>query len=302
MSREKLGTIVSVISGASFATLAILSKLAYAGGAGVQTVLFWRFWGAAFVFFIYLALTGRLLRYNRPIVGKLLIMGFLGYGTMSACFLLAVERIPAALASMLLYLYPAFVTLGAIALKRDTLDWRKAAALLAASTGLILVLGASFENVNPAGIAFGIGAALIYTIYILAGSKIISPLEPINATMYIMFGGALACTVPGLITHSLSAALSLGTWLAIGGIILIPTVFAVLSFWLGVQYIGPAKTSIISAIEPLITVILAWWAFGERLSAVQLAGGSLIIAGIVILQYPSKAEEKAANKEADGFI
>lgn len=297
MSRAQFGTVVSIISGASFATLAILSKFAYAGGVSVLNVLFWRFWGAALVFLIYLALRGRLISYDRKTVGKLLFMGSVGYGTMSACFLLAVEKIPASLASMLLYLYPAFVTLVTVALKQETLNWRKIGALLVASVGLIMVLGASFANANLVGLMLGIGAALVYTVYIVAGSRVIRPLEPINSTMYIMFGAAVAFSVFGLATKSLTANFPLTTWLVLAGIVLFPTVLAVLFFWLGVQYIGPAKTSIISTIEPLITVILAWWAFGERLTVTQLIGGLLIIVSIVILQYPFKArnEEEAAG-------
>lgn len=292
MSREKLGTVVSIISGASFATLAILSKLAYADGASASAVLFWRFGGASLVFLAYLVLRRKLVSYDRRTIGKLLLMGSVGYGTMSACFLFAVERIPASLASMLLYLYPAFVTVVTVVLKQETLNWRKAAALLVASGGLVLVLGASFANIDPAGLAYGIGAALVYTVYIVAGSKIIGPLEPINSTMYIMFGAALAFTVLGFSSQTLTVNLALSTWLVLAGIILIPTVLAVLFFWLGIQYIGPAKTSIISTIEPLITVVLAYWVFGERLSATQLAGGLLILISIVILQYPFKASKE----------
>jgi len=288
MSREKLGTIISIISGASFATLAIFSKLAYTGGANVPTVLFWRFAGAALVFFSYLVLQRKLISYNRQTVIRLLLMGSLGYGSMSACFLLAVERIPASLASMLLYLYPAFVTILTAVLKQDTLTWRKAGALLVASTGLVLVLGASLAQVDLAGLALGVGAAAVYTVYIVSGSKLMSRLEPINSTMYIMIGAGLAYAVLGLATQSIVVSMPATVWLVIAGIVLIPTVAAVLFFWLGVRYIGPAKTSIISSIEPLVTVILAWLAFGERLSPPQLGGGLLIIFSIIILQYPFK--------------
>jgi len=294
MSREKLGTVVSIISGASFATLAVLSKLAYAQGLRVPTVLFWRFTGASLIFLAYLALRGQLVKYETSLRLKLLLMGAVGYGSMSACFLLAAERIPASLAGMLLYLYPAFVTLATVALKQETMNLQKGAALLIASVGMVLVLGASLAKVNLLGLIFGVGAAVVYTVYIVAGSKIISSLEPINSTMYIMFGGAVTYTAVGLITHSLSASFPPSAWLVVIGIILIPTVIAVLFFWLGVQYIGPSKTSIISTIEPVITVILGWLVFNERLTITQLGGGLLIIASIIILQYPFKEQKESS--------
>ena len=69
-------------------------------------------------------------------------------------------------------------------------------------------------------------------------------------------------------------------------VIFISTVLAVASFWLGVKWLGPTKTSIISMVEPFVTVVLARLAFEETLAGPQLLGGALIFAGILILQIP----------------
>lgn len=297
VSREKFGTAAAVISGLSFATLAIFSKLA---AASVTSVLFWRFIGATLTFFAYLALRRKLIKYDAVTVGKLLLMGALGYGSMSAFFLMAVERVSASLASMLLYLYPAFVSLLSIVLRRERMDWRKATALVTAMTGLVLVLGTSFKGIDLGGIIFGVGAAVVYTIYIVAGSKVIKPLDPINSTMYIMLGAAVVYALYHLSAGSLIVGFSPDTWLVLLGIILISTVFGVLCFWLGVQNIGPTKTSIISTVEPLFTVILAYLVFGERLLIPQLLGGLLIIGSIIILQYPFDTAKGQENKAAAG--
>ena len=284
MSHEKLGTLAAVISGLAFASLPIFSKLAYLNGVGVFTVLFWRFFGAALLFPLFLTVSHQLVRYDKKTVIKLLLLGALGYTCMSAFFLSSVERIPASLSSMLLYSYPAFVCLVSVALKRELLTMRKIAALVIVSVGLVCVLGASFHDVDPLGILLAIGAAIVYTVYIVAGNKTVSRLDPINATMYIMLGSAAAFTVLGLATNSIRMSFTPDAWLDLLGIIIFPTVLAILSFWFAVKYLGPVKTSIISTIEPLFTVILAWMILGEGLTGIQLLGGIFIILGIIILQ------------------
>lgn len=283
--KEKLGLIVSLISGVAFATLAIFSKIAYGGGANVATVLFLRFIGAALIFWIYSWLKKKEVKYSRKTVISLLLMGALGYGTMSAFFLSAVSRIPASLAAMLLYLYPALVTTATVLMKQEVLTINKGAALTISTMGLIMVLGASFKDVDLLGILFAIGAACVYTAYIIIGSKLLNELDALVATAYIMTGSALAYILLGFASKTLSFSYSISVWLAIGGIILISTVIAVGSFWLGIKLIGPSRTSIISTVEPLATVVMAWIFFAERLTIIQLAGGILIIMGVVILQY-----------------
>lgn len=285
MNKEKLGLLVSLLSGCSFATLAIFSKFAYGEGGNVPTVLFLRFIGATLIFWLYHRLRGIYLNYDAKTAIKLMLMGALGYSVMSFCFLMAVARISASLAGMLLYLYPAMVTVVTVLLKQEILTLKKALALVMTSIGLVMVLGVSFDKIDLLGVFFGIGSAVVYTTYIVTGSRILKELDPIISATYIMMGSALAYTLVGFLTGTLIFSFSIKAGLAIGGIILISTVLAVGAFWLGVNLIGPAKTSIISTVEPLVTVILAWLIFGEHLAALQLLGGLLIILGVAILQY-----------------
>ncbi|MCR4442078.1 MAG: DMT family transporter [Peptococcaceae bacterium] len=294
MRKQELGTIVSFISGVAFATLAILAKFAYAGGANVPSVLFLRFSGAALLFWLYNLIKGKSDCYDRVTVLKLLLLGGAGYGSMSAFFLLAVSRIPASLAGMLLYLYPSLVSAVTVLLKMEKMNAQKGLALLTTFTGMVFVLGASFQKADLIGVLCAVGAACVYTVYIVAGSRVIEPLEPVKATTYVMAGGALVYGLTGLLTGALSFDFAALAWYSIGGMIIFSTVLAVGCFWLGIKWIGPSKTSIISTVEPLATVVMARVVFEEVLTMLQLLGGVLILLGIVILQ-PAPAKEGPAG-------
>ncbi len=72
-------------------------------------------------------------------------------------------------------------------------------------------------------------------------------------------------------------------WLAVVGIALLSTVFAITLYFAGLERIGPVRASTLSTVEPLCTVVLAALVLDESLAPVQLAGGTLILAAAVLI-------------------
>ena len=70
-------------------------------------------------------------------------------------------------------------------------------------------------------------------------------------------------------------------WLA--AIAVISTVAAIGLFFAGLRRVGSTTASIVSTAEPLTTVLLASVVLGESLNTVQLLGGALVLAGVVVL-------------------
>ena len=74
-----------------------------------------------------------------------------------------------------------------------------------------------------------------------------------------------------------------GGWAAVAAIALVSTVAAITLFFAGLERIGPVRASTLSTVEPLFTVALAAIVLGETIAPVQLAGGALILAAVVVL-------------------
>lgn len=70
------------------------------------------------------------------------------------------------------------------------------------------------------------------------------------------------------------------------------TVVAFWSFFAGLGIIGSAKASLVSTLEPLVTVLSAVLFLGESLTISIIAGGFLIVAGLVISALPSRLHKK----------
>jgi drug/metabolite transporter (DMT)-like permease len=72
-------------------------------------------------------------------------------------------------------------------------------------------------------------------------------------------------------------------WLGIAGIVLIATVIPVATFLAGLERIGPTNAAMLSTLEPVVTVLLAAWIFEERLRAIVMLGGGLILVAVILL-------------------
>jgi drug/metabolite transporter (DMT)-like permease len=69
-------------------------------------------------------------------------------------------------------------------------------------------------------------------------------------------------------------------------------------FWwnLAIQRVGAGRTAVFTNLVPVVGVLLAWVVLGERLTAVQLFGGLLTVAGVWVCQGP--AGMRAAWRQA----
>ena len=284
MTRERQGVLLCLLAAAGFGAMGILAKLAYATGLGVVTLLLVRFLLAGTVLWALVALRRVPLRgMGRPLAMGV-ALGGAGYALQAGLFFFSLERIDVSLASLLLYAYPAVVTLGAIALGRERPDRRRWLALAGASVGLVLVLGAARSDADPLGIALALGAAVAYALYILGSERLSHALHPMAFAACVTTGAGASFAVFGLIGGGIELAAVSAEGLGwIAAIALISTVLAITAFFAGLERVGSSRASILSTVEPPITVALATVAFGESLGWPQIVGGLLVLSAAVLV-------------------
>jgi drug/metabolite transporter (DMT)-like permease len=287
MTREREGLFLCLASAACFGAMAIFAKEAYAAGLDVTTLLALRFPIAAAMLWSLILLRRRPLGSPRG----LLLGGGLGlwYAAQAALFFSALERIDAGLASLLLYAYPALVTVGAFVLGRERPNRRRVGALLLASAGVVLVLaGGGTGALDAAGAALALGAAGAYTVYILASDRMAATSPPVPFAASVVTGAAAAFAVAALVRGAVHVSGEGLMWTAI--LASVSTVMPIVLFMAGLARVGPSTAAIASTIEPPFTVALAWIVFGETLRPLQLAGGALVLSAVVLLQLRRSAD------------
>ena len=291
--RSMRGAVLCLASAAAFGTLGIFGKLASEAGASVASTLLVRFGVAALLFWVVLGCTGGWSRFRglpRHVVLTGLGLGAIGYSLQSGLFFAAIGRLDVSLVALVLYTYPAFVTVAALLLGRTAGSLRTTVALVVASVGLVLVLlAAGAGTFDLGGALLALAASVTYTTYILISDRIIGAIDPFALAALVLTGATASFTVTGLVTGSLDLALSGEAWLWLLLIAVVSTVVAVTAFFAGLKLVGPSEAAILSTFEPVVTVVLAYIVLGERLAPAQLLGGALVLAAVVLLQLRPRA-------------
>ncbi len=283
---HRLGAALCLASAVGFGLLAVFGKLAFDAGVGVITLLFVRFvFAAPILWAAALRRRAALAEAHARTLLAALALGAVGYAMQAGLYFAALERMDASLLSLLLYTYPAFVTVAAIALGRETPSRRRIGALLVSSAGVGLVLaGAGGGGFDWLGAAMGVGAALSYTGYILVSDRVGGRLDPLPLSALVTTGAAVTFGVAGAATGSLDAGFASEGWIWLAALALVSTVTPIVLFFAGLRRVGPSMAAILSTLEPPVTVAFAFVVFGESLTPVQLAGGALVLAAVVVLQ------------------
>jgi drug/metabolite transporter (DMT)-like permease len=150
---------------------------------------------------------------------------------------------------------------------------------------------------DPLGAALALGAALIYTTYILVSQGIAGRISPTVLSAVVCTGAAASLAAGSAALGELRPGeVTLAGWGWLAGIALVSTVAAVSLFFAGLKRVGPTTASILSTVEPVVTVVLAFVVFGELLGTLQLLGGALVLAAVLVLgsYRPAEATGRAA--------
>lgn len=304
-----LGILLVVLSACAFGSGALFAKPVYAAGLDWMTLLAWRFGLAAVASWIWLfvipANRRGLRRLSRRRVLVLLSLGVL-YVTNSGTYYAALETVPASLAALIVYIYPALVAVLVLRWGRRLPGRRPWIALAIAMLGVVLALGGipESEMPPPLGIALAVASPLIYSVWIILSARLSGerpttadavPPEAIEAAEETDPAPAAALMVTASAIVYFVAASATGrptnpfdvppeAWFGLLGVGLVSTAIAVQAFYAGTKRIGAAQAALLSTVEPIWTISLATVLFSESLQPLQLVGGALVIVGVIVAQ------------------
>lgn len=269
-----------VVSSIAFGAMAIFAKWAYQAGVSPISALFLRFTLAGIFMLTVMFLRKIPFPRGKTLFG-LFLMGFIGYTGQSFSYFTALTLAPAGMVAILLYLYPVLVTILSLIFLKHRMTRLDVIALLLALIGTALVIGMEIGG-KPLGIAFGIAAALIYSIYIIAGTNITRHTDAFAASTVIILSTSLSYGILGIAQGIHLPTTPVG-WGAVTAIALISTVVAIVTFFAGLKRIGPVNASMLSTLEPVVTVALSSLIFGETITASKIIGGAMILVTAILL-------------------
>jgi drug/metabolite transporter (DMT)-like permease len=291
------GVLLCLLSSAGFGAMAVLAKEAYAAGVGVMALVALRLAIAAPLLWAAAAVRGGLRDLPAREAGRGLLLGLVPFAAQALLFFGAVERLDAAVAELLVFTYPAIVLGAGVLLGRTALDARLWGVLALALGGAALVLlgagasgGAGLEGV---GVAMALLAAVAYAAYLLTAEALGGRTDGVVLAALVTTGGAVTTAVLALATGSLDLDLGSRAWALLVALGVGCTTGPLVALYAGLRHVGAATASILSLVEPVVTVALAAALLGEHLAPLQVAGALLVLGAIVLTSLPARGARRA---------
>ena len=265
---------------------------------------FWRNLFVAVMLFAVIGVVARpLLRLDQRHHRFLLLFGFI-LAVFNCLFTVSVALNGAALSTVLAYSSPAFTALAGRFVWQEKLDILKLGAILLSLLGCVLVSGAcnlDSWQANPLGITIGLLSGVGFAGYSIMG-KLASErnIAPWTTTLYAFAIAAfflLFLQRPDTILWlSRPLAKTPMDWqeAATGwGILLLlsigPTIGGYGLYTVSLTRLPAVTANLITTLEPIMTTTMAFFLLGEQLTAVEIAGGSLTLLGVVLLRTSERA-------------
>jgi drug/metabolite transporter (DMT)-like permease len=243
---------------------------------------------------------------------QLLAMGVFVTGTTLSLFS-AFERSTIALSLIVFYTYPTMVAVAAVRLYGESLGLLRSAAILIASSGMVLVvmaptLDGDALQLDSLAILFALMAAVFQTGYALTASRGFASVPAIQAATIVrgfamVFCGVIVIPLVVLVGDGASLVeplFSVEAWVLI---IIAGTLGAALptaGLLAGYRRVGPTRGAVLMLFEPVVGVFLAALWLAERPGPLQLVGGFLVLTGAALVQLEPSARSNAAKTSPTG--
>jgi DME family drug/metabolite transporter len=257
------------------------ARLAFQEGVPPMEVAFWRALLTWFLFAGHAAIKGET-GLDRRDIPAVVVFGITGVSLFYGAYQMAVKHGGAALASVLLYTAPAWVTVLARILFRERITVLKLAALLLTLIGVTAISWAGQtgygEDIPLSAILFGLVSGFCYSLYYIFGRHFSGRYSSPNLFLYILPIGIL-----GMLPWIQFTDKTLTAWAALILLAVVSTYGANFCYYASLKYLEASRAAILATLEPVITVVIAYLWWNESMNIPSLIGCTLILSAVVMV-------------------
>ena len=276
----------------AFSGKAVIIKLAYRHGVDAVTLLALRMLFSAPLFAILAWWAVRdpaVASLSGPDLRAVLALGLVGYYLASYFDFLGLQHITAALERLILFVHPTFVLLFSALLFHRRITRRDVVAVVLSYVGIGLVFGNDVLT-QPGNVVLGslwvLMSALFYAAYLIGSGRVVGR---VGSLRFASYAGLVSCL--GVVIHYLVVTPNLRLiveqpapvyWLALL-MAVVSTVLPIVLTSEGIRRVGASHASILGSVGPIATIFLGFAFLGEPITAVQIGGCALVMAGILAM-------------------
>lgn len=290
LTKVMFATLLIALSGVLYGFLGYLgTAIMQDNHMSISCMLFWRFFiaGLWMLIFVYKNhLTKNIAAVDNRVLAFMFLLSAAGYGGSTGFYFIASQSIGTGLAMVIFFSYPIAVAGLSWIIHRHKLAIETLFTLILMIIGLFLLRDTSGDAFSVNGLIFGILSAICYAAYMIGSKRYSSAAIDSNIlTMVVCFGSAFIFLIISVADGKFVIPTSLMTWaylLAFGTLITAVPIQLMLE---GLKYVSATRASIISVLEPLVTLIVGMIFLHETVTYVQLAGGFLILGSAIVVQF-----------------
>jgi len=262
----------------------IFLKLAYAQGATLLQVQFWRFLIATVLLWAICLPLGVMKNVNGGDVPVLLKAGALGgliFAGISIPQFIAMYYMSASVAQVLYFIYPVWVALASSVITKTRLRAAQWGLLALLIVSIALTLDFTSVSFSLPGVLFAMLASVASAVYILfCKLRIFRRYAGLPLGMCVMTGAMFCFTLLYAFFEPNKGMLPGKTLLIVAGMAVISTFLAMSSYFSGIQYLEPVEIATLAALEPVVTIVGDALIMHVRLGLVTYIGAAMLIASI----------------------
>ena len=231
---------------------------------------------------------------------KFMILYGLTLAIFNSMWTFSVQYNGAAVATVMAFSSPAMTAILSKIIFKEQFSPIKIFSIALSLAGIVFVSGAydpSSWNLNPLGIVFGLLSGFMFAVYNLEGKHASDThVDSWTALLYSFAGATFLLLFFNLGNDLFSAGkvpfadmLWLGNSISGWGILFFlgvaPTLGGFGLYTLSIRYLSPTTSNLIATLEPAFTAIWAYFILNEILTGMQLMGGFLVLAGVILLRF-----------------
>ena len=297
--RPRLGYAMVLLAATLFAINGTVSKVVLGSGLSSLELTQARSIGACVgLLAALLLLQPRSLRVTRRELPFLVVFGVTGVAFVQWLYFVSIGRLPVGIALLIQYLAPLLVALFARYVLHERVRRRIWLALALALAGLALIVevwrGLSLDGI---GVGAALAGAFAYATYVLMAEREVGRRDPGSLTFYGFLFAAIfwALVQPvwrfpaGRLDDSVSLLGNLGErsaplWLLLVFVVVVGTMITFALIVAALRHVSATRVGIAAMLEPVAATLIAWAWLGETFGAIQLVGGGIVLAAILLAQ------------------
>ena len=283
MDTRTKGFLATVISATFFGFIPLMVKVVCSGGGNTLAAAFYRFALSLPVLYIYLKCKKIPMGITKTQLRDIILITVLGYGGTTLILFSSYNYIPLGMATTIHFTYPVFTILGCLLFLHEKVVPAKVVAVALSFGGILF-----FYNADGSVSALGVALAFVsgmtyafYTIYLRESS--LKDMDSVKLIFCLNTVGAVMMGAVALITGDFTVGLTPTAWAVAVFLAVSASFIGVLGYQVGVKYIGPQNTSILSTFEPITSVIVGVLVYNEGFSLRTLLGCLCILSSVIIV-------------------